>query len=360
MQAVSKTGISYRFPGNENTALLKMKVFFTGIVIMLAVTGCIQDIDDWLITNDISFKRNAESKYFSKDYLSFDVQSKKNNLSVTLTWDSPSKFPFPVDDKNGDTLTESHFIYCFKENGCIIPLHSARHYQNNLYNYKLDSRMLMLTCKDHNFRNNFQENLNIPMYYFNSLKKGKHEITVDIYQDRFSAVPLYSDADSAGTDTTVQFLTLVKGSITFKLTIPEIYRTDIYTNGLSLRSDSGFTPAGMDFSLFTSGYPDIYWELFHPVSSSEDLSNPRFISSVSRTNTEMSSADTVVLYHYKPDDRIIIGVYDQDVISRDDFLGDWYGSISTLAGKNGNYRKLTFDNVAWFSVRADSKGVVNN
>lgn len=336
-----------------------IKLLFIWLSIILLLTSCIQDLDDWLKTNDISFKRKVDTKYFSQDYASIEIKKINNDLTILLQWDCPSKFPFPIDGTTNDTLSMSQFIFCFKENEKVIPLSNFIHYKNTSSDFEMDSSQFIIKTNSHNFKKNCNELLNIPMYYFNSLKAGKHEITVDIYQDRFSVVPSYNETDSSRKNVHDKFITLIKGSITFKLNIPQIYKTAIFANGFVLKNDSTWSPAGMDFSLFTSGYPDIYWELFYPVTSSSDLSHPYYISSIERTNVERLIADTIILFHYKPNDRVIIGVYDHDDISRDDFIGDWYGSIKLLSNKDETYLKLTFDYVKWIAIKSSDKGIIN-
>lgn len=335
------------------------KILWFFILFVIGFSGCIQDLDDWLKTNDVNFKRKADTKYFSKDYASFDVFRVKNDLKINFFWQVPENFPFPIDEKTSDTLTVTYFSYCFKENNKVIALNNVKHYSSAVCKWDIDSTEFIITSPKQNLMNNFSEQLIVPLYLFHNLKAGKHEITVDIYQTKFSSTIENKNYDSSGNLLSDINSTLIKGSITFTLNIPEICLSEIFTNGLELHSDTGFTPAGMDFSLTSPGYPDIYWELFYPVLSETDLSNPCYISSVARTSTLRLDRDTVVIYHYSPDDRVVIGVYDQDIITRDDYLGDWYGSLKILSSKNAGYKKISFDHVKWFAIKSEYSGVVN-
>lgn len=325
---------------------------------LIGFSGCIQDLDDWLKTSDINFNRKADTKYFSKDYASFDVNRIKNDLKINFYWQTPDDFPFPVDKNAVDTLTVTSFSYCFKDNGKVIPVKEITHYRNSVYNWELDSNNFIVTTPKQNLKHNFSEQLVIPLYYFYNLKTGKHQITVDIYQTKFS---LSSDNnyDSSGNLISEVNSSLIRGSIFFTLNIPLISRTDIYTDGIELKSDTGFTPAGMDFSLTTPGYPDIYWELFFPVASETDLANPYYISSVARASTERQERDTIKFFHYSISDKVIIGVYDQDVITRDDYLGDWFGSLKMFSSKRGEYKSISFDHVKKFAIKTEFLGAVN-
>lgn len=335
------------------------KILWLCMLSVIGFSGCIQDLDDWLKTSDVNFKRKADTKYFSKDYASFELSRIKNDLKINFFWQTPVDFPFPIDKNTSDTLTATSFSYCFKEKDKVIALNKTTHCKSAFKKWDIDSVFFIITSPKQNLRNNFSEQLVIPLYYFNALKAGKHEITVDIYQTNFASRTDENNIDSAGQILLEQNAILIKGSITFSLNIPEICRTDIFTNGMELQSDSSFTPAGMDFSLTTPGYPDIYWELFFPVVSETDLSNPCYISSVEQTSTNRFICDTVILYHYSNNDRVVIGVYDQDIITRDDYLGDWYGSLKLFSTKNGTYKKIPFDHVAWFAIKTEPKGVIN-
>jgi hypothetical protein len=60
---------------------------------------------------------------------------------------------------------------------------------------------------------------------------------------------------------------------------------------------------------------------------------------------------------YHPKINLKIGVYDRDDLSRDDFLGDWFGSIKEL--ESDSIKTLHFDNLKWFKIKAKQQGCIN-
>ncbi|MBI5218283.1 MAG: hypothetical protein HY958_05065 [Bacteroidia bacterium] len=334
------------------------KIFLLLIAFPLLFTSCIQNLDDWLKTNEIDFKRTVETKYFAIDYAGFEINNFQNELTIDFNLYLPAKFPFPIDKRSSDTLRTTSFKFTFYENGKVIPI-NVKPVKSYYYEWDIDSTRLILNLKPENISYGYHKLVKVPLSLFHNLKNGKHDLMVEIKQEKFMLAANTTPSDT-GVPPPSADTCMIKGKLNFKLTIPEIYLTNIYGNSIELQYDSIWSPAGMDFTMFTAGYPDIYWELFFPVSHNRDFSHPCFVSTVVRTAVRRLEKDTVRLYHYSENDKIFIGVYDQDIITRDDFIGDWYGSLKMLAAPNGAYKRLKFDHVEWFEVRAEPKGIINN
>ncbi len=335
-----------------------MKNFLIIVCFSLPIffSGCIQSFDDWLRTNEIEYKRTVITKSFSKEFASFELSQLNNEFIISFEWKKPKDFHFPVHPETGDTLYAATFKLSFYENKKIIPANSI-HLPSKEYDWMLDSSQVIIETKPASIFYGYRNTIKIPMYIFHSLKKGKHEITMELAQTKFT----YSNYKNKYENNKIPEISAseIKGSLTFQLTIPEIMQSVFYMNGLELQNDSAWSPTGMDFYIWGSGYPEVFWQVFYPAEHERDLSSPIHLSTETYNTTNWLGHDTIIFYHYNNNEKIIIGVYDADMLSRNDWIGDWYGPIQSLATRRGAYKRISFDHVAWFEVRIETMGTVN-
>ncbi|HBX49636.1 MAG: hypothetical protein A2275_09580 [Bacteroidetes bacterium RIFOXYA12_FULL_35_11] len=326
------------------------------LTFLLFFSGCIQFFDDWLRTSDIEYKRTAVTKSFSKEFASFELSQLNNEFNIKFEWKKPKDFQFPVHPETGDTLHAASFRLTFYKNKKNIPVNIS-HISSKEYDWALDSLNFILETKPTSIFYGYQNTIKIPMYLFHSLKAGKHEITMELSQTKF----VYSNYKNKYAADKVPELSAceIKGSLTFQLTIPEIRQSVFYMNGLELQNDSVWSPIGMDFYIWGNGYPEVYWQVFYPVLHERDLSHPIHRSTETFNTTNWVGHDTINFYHYSDNEKIIIGVYDYDMLSRNDWIGDWYGPVQSLVTRRGANKRISFDHVAWFEVRIESLGIIN-
>lgn len=314
-----------------------------------------QELDEWLETNTLDVKFESGTPYTTNDNCTVKIEQYRKNLNINIKYRTPRNIVLPA--INGDTLYYTRFKLVFYFKNDTIPLNFTTK-NNGFSSYVVDSGNLVLTMPRHNLYATYNANLNIPLYLFHNLKKGKNKVLMEFTQDEFQAPT--STRDSMAID---GYLTkkekLISGKYSFEISVPEIYETVIYGNGIDLRSDDKFSPAGMDFAIIGQGYPDVYWGVFAPASDDKDFSNSCGYTPWQKNVTRYEGKDTFRIYHYSLNDNLIIGVYDHDDLSRDDFLGQWFGKISKLTSSKNKYQKLAFDNVAAFEVKAESNGVYN-
>jgi len=144
---------------------------------------------------------------------------------------------------------------------------------------------------------------------------------------------------------------MISGTVSFTINVPPIYKTVIYGEGLQLQNDSAWSPFGMDNTIWNFPYPDIYYTIYSPCEMYYAETN------FEKTTTSYDGKDTFNLYHYHPNDKIGIGVYDHDYWSRDDWMGSWEGSLEKIRGDYS--QELSFDHIKWFCIRAKTIGVIN-
>ncbi|MCX6294642.1 MAG: hypothetical protein NTX97_01020 [Bacteroidetes bacterium] len=201
-----------------------------------------------------------------------------------------------------------------------------------------------------NFKIDNALQIEIPFYAFHNLKKGKQTIELAISQTVFTN-DTYKKDSSGKYFRLYAIKPLLNARVKFVIDVPEIYKSIIYGQGLVLRNDSTFSPAGMDNTLWKSSYPDIYWTIRYPTN--EYYAQTPYEPSTDR----YIGHDTFNLYHYFKNDSIGLGVFDHDDLSRDDFLGDWQGPLKVLEKKE--YKQLKFDNVKSFDIKIKEEGIIN-
>lgn len=332
---------------------MKLKTIYIFLAVLFLNSSCISDLDDWLNTSDIGFHRSPGGKYFTKDYVNINLTKFRNELTIDINLNLPDNFNFPVSEN--DTLSTAEINFQFFSKGKALS-NNYHHCKNERYNWFLNDSVLEISSERIKLYKHNNIKVVLPMYVFNCLKAGSHEIEMKIATSKFTSDIGIADTSMAYKEVNTE---LISGRITFNLKVPEIFKTEIIVQDINLKSDSAWTPAGMDFSLITPGYPDVYWELFYPAADRHDFTMPYYISEVTKTCTETKWSDTITLFHYYDNARVTFGVYDYDYITRNDFIGDWHGSLNMLATKKGYLKKLAFDNVESFNVQTLKLGVIN-
>lgn len=282
------------------------------------------------------------------------IDTLNNLLIVILNLNPMGDFPFPIDNKDKDTLHQTAFNFDFYLNGEII-LSDYKKNKNTL-RWLTDSSEttshLSLTSDTLSLLSSNQIIYEIPFHVFHNLKQGKQTIELRIWQNTFKGksheVVTKTDRYNYYNYATKSIL---DARVKFDINIPPIYKSSVYGFGLQLKNDSTFNPAGMDNTIWNSSYPDIYWTLYYPT----DILYAQ--TEYQKSTDAYTYLDTFELYHYYQNDSIGIGVYDHDDLSRDDGLGYWTGSIDFLRRKPR--RRFTFGNVKWFDINIGKAKVVN-
>lgn len=329
-----------------------MKNLLSIFTVFILFTGCVGDWDRKLDEKKIATQFSENSTYFSTKSVRLQIKEYKKILSITLDYKTPKNFSFPVDSFYGDTLTETRFYLKINSNGMPVKLDKSF---SGYFGTINDPEEIIIPFKKQTIYSSYHDQIQIPLNVFHALKKGKQNLEGELYINAFYG----SHFDTISNETIPLEIPYhqIHGKIKFILDIPEIYRTDLYGYGLELRNDEGFSPSGMDFS-FRQGYPDIYWQIYYPAYGEKDFSFPYWRSAEATYSTEYQYLDTISLYHFSTQDELKIGVYDRDDMSRDDFLGDWFGSLSELV-TNDSAKILKFDNLKWFKIKAVQKGCIN-
>lgn len=324
------------------------------LVICFSFVGCVSDWDKKLDEKTIDTEVLGKTNLFSTKTVRLKITEYKNILTVSLDYKLPKNISLPIDSFYGDTLTETRFfikLYC---NGKPLTINKNIIGYEGFFNSMLDTNIIVIPFAKQNIIPVYHSEISIPMYIFHNLKADKQAIEGELFARKFYGIH-YDKETKETTDLEIETDAL-KGKIRFNIDVPEIYLTTIYGNGLDLRNDDKFSPLGMDFS-FREGYPDIYWEIYSPATGESDFSFPYWRSTEVRNATGYNYQDTILLYHFSNDDKFKIGVYDRDDLSRDDFLGDWYGSLNTIVSEK--YKYLQFDNLKWFQIKAKQSGCIN-
>jgi len=316
--------------------------------------------------SSVKFQVKEKSKQFSNYISNIQVDTTENKLRVKFNFDFSSSFPFPIIDSTKDTLFSTAFEFEFFSNGYPITLEHAvvfpsvneRYTGYYRWGKEIDST-LVVKCDTASLRKMFSVQAVIPFYAFQNMKSGKQNIEVRISQSRFCSeqeqyVKRWNETfhDSANYYYKNYIdRSLISGIVSFSLIVPSIYKTILYGEGLQLKSDSTFSPHSMDFALFGTGLPDIYYR----INSPKEMYYSK--TPVEYNSDHYSGTDTFSLYHYHPNDSIGIDVYDADDLSPDDWMGTWEGSLDKLRGDYTH--EINFDYIKWFCIKEKSIGVIN-
>jgi hypothetical protein len=332
-----------------------MKIKFLFFLFCLAcLWGCgVGGMRPKEVLKPVSYSVVERSAVFHRKNMAFSLDSLGNNLLIHLTINELGKnFPFPVNKEYNDTLTKTAFNFDFFCGGKPLLsdynfLQGTLHWNRIPENTEL--HMLSDTINLKLYNDLFIE---VPFYAFHNLKKGKQTIELVMWQDQFTDRLDMRNQD--GSYRTLYLSTkkpLFSARIKFDIFLPEIYCSTVYGQGLVLKNDSTFSPAGMDNTLWKSSYPDIYWAIEYPkgklyAQTPYETSTDRYVG-----------LDTFKVYHYYKNDSIGFEVYDHDNLSRDDFLGSWWGALNKLTKPVAT--EISFGNVKSFKVALKETGIIN-
>lgn len=311
----------------------------------------------------IEFHLQGNSALFNNDYFKFSLDSFNNYLCIKMEGKSAlKKFPFPKDGQ-GNILSATAFDFVLIYNG--KPIENAnliwnKKYANSYFGY---NRWL---SKDISFKSDTIDlasmpafEFKIPFYTLHKLKSGIQNIEILCTQNIFCSAGAFRTwkLDSITKDTVNKYsrhyknLSSISFKVAFKIIVPQIFCTTLYGQGIELRNDSVYSPAGMDNTIWNSSYPDIYWTVNYP-------KNEFYCSSDYQKSTDhYSLKDTFYLFHYTPYDSISIGVWDHDNLSRDDYIA--YKNFSLNEFPQNKNIKLSFGNIKCFEIQAVKGFAVN-
>ena len=306
------------------------------------------------IPKPIKYSVLQKSAYFNRKNISFSIDSVGYNLFIKLTINGLKDIPFPINQQYNDTLFKTAFTFDFYCDNKIIV--SDYRVLKNTFCYFRDTsanaKNLSISTDTVDLRNSNELQIQIPFYAFHNLKRGKQSIELTMSQTVFTDEKTIEKPNSYREYIHLYATKpLFNSRVKFDLIVPAIYKSIIYGQGLELKNDSTFSPAGMDNTLWKSSYPYIYWTIFYP-------ENKFYAQTPYEGSTDKYVAhDTFNLYHYYITDSVGFGVYDHDNLSRDDGLGYWWGSLNNL--EKTEYRRLKFGNVHHFDLKVKDAGMVN-
>lgn len=323
------------------------------LLCICSVLSCIREKPvEIKVPKPVSYTVIEKSTVFHRKNMSFTLDSINNSLIIRLTINElPKTFPFPVNSQFQDTLTKTAFNFEFYSNG--KPVLSDYKFLQATLQWKQEQRMSGLSlCSDTiDLRSSNDICIELPYYAFHTLKRGTQSLELRMWQDTFTdKVDVLNKSGSYSTFHLLAKKSLFNARVKFDILMPSVYQTTIYGQGLTLKNDSTFSPLGMDNTIWKSSYPDIYWALIYPKSRLY-AQTPFEVST-----DKYTGQDTFLLYHYYANDSMGFHVYDHDNLSRDDFMGNWWGE---LKDKDTFSKEITFDNIKSFRFKLGKNGLIN-
>lgn len=300
----------------------------------------------------VTFTVIEQSVFFNKKTTELLIDSLDKNLYIQLNFRDCSGLPFPINSEYHDTLTKTAFHLDFYSNNKLIESEYVSFLDKMQWKSAYSDSCLRLKTDTVDLKYANNQFIQVPLYAFHKIKSGHNSFTLHVWQDVFTNDLRVMTKDSSfRTQHLYSKKELLNAKVKFDITIPTIYKSIIYGEGLSLKNDSTFSPAGMDNTLWRSSYPDIYWAIIYP-------KNKYYVNTPYQSSTDKYVAnDTFSLYHYYANDSIGFEVLDHDNLSRDDVMGSWSGSLQSISSTKPVVIK--FDNVKSFSVSAKKMGPIN-
>lgn len=308
-----------------------------------------------------TFSQNSPS--FSQKHVLLNIDSVNHLLRISLLCQFPKNAPFPLNKTYADTLTQTGFLLEFTADGQpVLSAYNSEEAWRTVRGFpgRVDNVDVPLVFKTDTISLlSGSALIELPYYAFHRLKQGVHQVTLRISQHICRSpqpieVPCYDSVFKH--PSTCRILNraekqLVYGTVHFKVYVPPLHETMLYSNRIEIKNDSTFNPYTCDNTLWKSPLPDIYWAVYYPTDH-------YYTSSGYETSTiTYTKADTFRVYHYGANDSIGLAVYDHDNLSRDDGLGYKIFCIQDLIRRKGV--TTSFDHVKIFSIKAEYKGLVN-
>lgn len=331
-----------------------MKIVIYISAICLLFCACVHPFVDEQQPKPVDYSVVSKSIFFNTNNITFSIDTAHSTLFVKFKLSSLKNFPFPIVTKYKDTLTRTAFNFEFYSNNKVI-LSDYRIFKNT-FRYYHDTlptaRDLKVSTDTINLKNDNELEFKIPFWAFHNLKKGKQTIEMAMWQTTFTDEKrlIKSDSNSYYIHL-LQVRPMINARVKFDLNIPAIYKSVVIGKGLILQNDKDWSPVGMDNTIWKSSLPDIYWTIVYP-------QNQYYVQTPYEPSTDRYMAhDTFSLYHYLNADSVGFNVFDHDNLSRDDWMGSWWGSINELEKKE--IKRLKFDHIRQFDVSVKAMGVIN-
>jgi hypothetical protein len=313
--------------------------------------------------NSVPFTYSEKSEPFKQNEVMLQIDTGAHFLYVTLKYKLPKSTSFPINKEHNDTLTETGFLFDFMADG--QPILSGYKTRGNRYGWGRFKAMenvaeaIQYKTDTVNLAKEESVSVQIPFYAFYKLKKGVHTFEIKVTQTVFRSnkdieIPYYDSTFKHISSRYVRFRankSFINCKAKFKLNVPALLHTELYSNGIEIKNDSTFNPYTCDNTIWKSSLPDVYWAVFYP------LNNYYTSSDYVPSTIEYTKLDTFSLYHYDLNDSICFAVYDHDNLSSDDGLGFKNFCIKDVIKDKGI--NTTFYHVKTFSVKAAHLGIAN-
>lgn len=308
--------------------------------------SCISEWDKALDKKTIANTWVYNKGWLNKENCKIEPSIYNSNFDINIELKGLKQFW--TDSLKNDSIANIKFFFRFyNDKGEIIKIPTAFS-KNKLYKKYCGKGNYLQIPIEANIQNYFiKTQVNLPFILFKDLPTGENIIYLELFATK------YYHTNEFSKETNINEL---KARWKLIITMPEIYETILYSGGIFLQNDDKFSPMGMDFSL-RLGLPDIYWTVFIPAKNKNDFSNFYWRSKEATYSKNYTDSDTVMIYTLNSKENFIIGVYDRDDFSRDDFIGNWYGKLSELYADT--FKELQFNHVNCFKIRAKFNGCIN-
>jgi len=323
---------------------LKKLIFI--FIIVLTFNACIDEWDRALDKKVLKNKWLYSNTLINENNCNIELSILNANIEIELVYKDYNKLKDSILKKEAHSDIQLYLRF-FDEKGRFIVVPDIFE-ANPIFNkYKAFVNHLTVRMEPIQKQPVFRCKTQIPFILLSQLCSGSQKLYVELFAQKI----IQNDSNIVQTP-----ISSIKARWEVLLEMPEIYKITIYTAGIYLQNDKNFSPVGMDFS-FREGLPDIYWTIFSNARDKNDFSNYYWRSNEATYAYNYTDSDTVVLYSTSPDEKIILGVYDRDDFSHDDFIGDWFGKISDLYLPD--YKVLKFNHVDKFYIKATLNGCIN-
>lgn len=323
-----------------------MKKLIFSLVLLSIFYSCISDWDKELDKETIANTWVYNKGWLNKENCKIEPFIYKSIFNINIEIKGIKHL---IEDSINDNSIANIKLYfrIYNVKGEIIKI-SAAFSKNKLFKkYSGKGKYLQIPIEA-NIQNNFiKKQITLPFILFKDMPTGENVIYLELFATK------YFQTNELSKEININELK-ARWKLTF--TMPEIYETILYSGGIFLQNDEKFSPMGMDFS-FRLGLPDIYWTVFIPAKNKDDFSNYYWRSKEATYSMNYTDSDTVMIYTLNSNENFIIGVYDRDDFSHDDFIGKRYGKLSELYADT--FKELKFDHVNCFKIRAKFNGCIN-
>ncbi|PLX04620.1 MAG: hypothetical protein C0594_08975 [Marinilabiliales bacterium] len=171
------------------------------------------------------------------------------------------------------------------------------------------------------------DRIQIPLMVFHALSNGQNKISCEIELNNRIYMRLENSNNQYIDSLVHEYENLYKKTIEFNLDIPKIYSSKLYLKELKI-ADEYFS--NYDVKIFGSGKPDLLWELSYDVSIPGMYYNQIYTSTWYKNTQHCIFEDSVKIYYYSTNDKLIFNFYDHDVLNKNDFIDSWACSVNEL------------------------------